>query len=201
MKVAVQCVPSRARSVASIKDKITSLGVEVKPYMDFDHKGTMWNFTRIINDEDYIKDDHLLILQDDVIFSESFDYSVFEVLEYMKSNSIGCVSLFSPPRKYYKEEHKKGTKYYVEKNYLWQPAIILSPSFRKGLIDYKFETTHDDCFVGSYAKENKDYVQVTIPSLVRHDLDIKSTLGTPAKIGKLVRDTYIFHPVEKNYFL
>jgi hypothetical protein len=35
-------------------------------------------------------------------------------------------------------------------------------------------------------------VHVTIPSLVQHDLNVESTLGTPAKLGKHLRRTRLF---------
>jgi len=166
--------------------------------MDHDRKGPMWNFKRILINEQY--DEPLLVLQDDVIFNRSFVYSIHEILAHMEKKKWGCISLFSPPRKYYLEQANKRVKYYKEKDYLWQPAILMSKAFREGLLAMQYTTKHDDEYVGEYAKRTKDYVRVTIPSLVRHDLKLKSTLGTGAKIGKVVRDTQIFHPVPEGYF-
>lgn len=200
LKVAIQCVPERVKQVQRIESFIKGIGLECKHYMDFERNGTIWNFNRIINDLSYIGTSHLLFLQDDVLFSDNFEHHIKDVYRYSLLNNVNGISLFTPPRKYYKDAYSKGTKYYIEKNFLWMQAMLFSPNYLKGLRDFKDDTSHDDVFVANYAKHSNDYVRVLIPSIVQHDLSIKSSIGTPNKIGKLERKSQLFNNVNKGYY-
>jgi hypothetical protein len=202
--IAIQCVPKRKEQVDRIIAELKAMGfTNVIPFYDENYQGTLYNFKRIMS-FDYGTATHILIIQDDVIFSENFADHLMELIKF----NYHCISLFAPPRKIYKEQLAIGTRLYVEKNFLWCQAVLYRTDFRLGLMKHNYTETqlskvkgqHDDVMIGEYAKDTKQYVLVTIPSIIQHDLSIPSTLGTAAKIGSITRESPLFYTVPKDYF-
>lgn len=167
---------------------------------DKELNGPMFNLTQIM--QDAIKQDktHFLVLQDDVIIGEHFGEHVSDLMTL----NIGAISLFCPPRKQYLIEMQNGTRLYTEKNFLWIQAMLYQKRFMFELYTYSIwnpEKKHDDVLVGKFAKDTKNYVRVTIPSLVQHNLNIQSSLGTATKIGNTKRETQVYYPVKPHYFI
>ena len=202
IKVAIQCVPQRAKHVGIIKKYIESIGLECNYYMDFERKGCLWNFKRILSENVNNKETYLLFLQDDIFFNEDFKHHLGNIIEHMSLNEIDAVSLFCPPRGYYIKAFDSGQKFYIEKNFLWMQSVIFSKNYIKGLLDFKNEvhTRHDDSFVSMYAKETENYIQIALPSLIQHDLEIKSAMGHPKKTGNVERKSNLFTKIKLNHF-
>lgn len=202
--IAIQCVPKRKEQVDRIIAELTEMGfTNVIPFYDENYEGMMFNFKRIL-EYNYGSSSHMLLIQDDIIFADNFADHLSNLIKL----NHHCISLFAPPRKAYIEQLELGTRLYVEKNFLWNPAVLYRNDFRLGLIKYDYNENqlkeiankHIDVMMGIYAKATKQYVLVTIPSIVQHDLSIPSTLGTAPKIGSIRRESSIFHKVDKNYF-
>jgi len=202
--IAIQCVPKRKEQVDRIIAELTEMGfTNVIPFYDKNYEGMMFNFKRIL-EYDYGNSSHMLLIQDDIIFADNFKDHLSNLIKL----NHHCVSLFAPPRKAYIEQLELGTRLYVEKNFLWNPAVLYRNDFRLGLIKYDYNENqlkeiankHIDVMMAIYAKATKQYVLVTIPSIVQHDLSIPSTLGTAPKIGSIRRESSIFHNVSKDYF-
>jgi hypothetical protein len=202
--IAIQCVPRRKEHVDKMMAELKRMGfINVIPFYDHEYKGTLHNFKRIMS-EDYGVATHLLVLQDDVIFAENFAEHLTELVKL----NHHCISLFAPPRKVYKEQLELGTRLYIEKNFLWCQAVLYRTDFRLGLIAHKYTEAqlkeirgkHDDVMVGQYAKDTKQHVLITIPSIVQHDIAIPSTLGTASKIGSITRESSLFYTIPPDYF-
>lgn len=185
----VQCVPERANIVNNIIDRLIKR-MEVLPFFDYEHKGVRWNFNRILNYQ--YQTEYILYLQDDVIFCNHFEENILDIIKY----DFDAVSLFVPPRKKYLQMMDKGVRFYEEKDFLWMPGMLFKKGFLSDLSKYseKNNTMHDDVLVGDFCKETKRYVKIAIPSLVQHNLSIKSTLGTATKVGKTLRQSPLFNP-------
>jgi GR25 family glycosyltransferase involved in LPS biosynthesis len=201
IQVAIQAVPERMQYVFNLKKQLTEFGLDTSIFCDQHKVGMMWNMKRILETE---WEDKVLILQDDVILAPNFQHHLADIESRMDSEGIECVSLFAPPRQYYQDAYKNGTTLYLEKNFLWNPAMLYSKQYRKDLIEFENNMKDKnwiDVWISNFAKETKRYIYISLPSIVQHDLNIKSTLGTPKKVGKVFRESYIYHEVPLGHFL
>jgi hypothetical protein len=86
--------------------------------------------------------------------------------------------------------------------------MLFRKDYRQGLFNYEFSESelkeiagkHIDVMISIYSKNTKQYVVITIPAIVQHDLEIKSSIGTGAKIGKNKRESRLFYSVPPDYF-
>jgi len=205
LPIAIQCVPEREARVTQMVAELTNMGFEnIITFYDYDHIGMIWNRKRILNHDYGTDGDYVLVLQDDLLFAENFQYH----LENLVDIKYPVISLFCPPRKYYEAEAEIGTRLYREKNFLWDQAMLFRKDYRQGLFNYEFSESelkeiagkHIDVMISVYSKNTKQYVAITIPAIVQHDLEIKSSIGTGAKIGKNKRESRLFYSVPPDYF-
>ena len=195
-KACIQAVESRLPYVhQSIIPALTKHGIDkVEIFCDYGRIGPLWNSKRIW--ESIVKEDApILVCQDDVVFHNSFKDSIAEILQHFASGDMQAASLFVPPRKLYAEHFARGFNFIENYDFLWMPAMILTPAFCRGLLRHAETSSHkkhDDCVVGDYSKESGVPVFNCLPSLVQHNLNIKSTLGTPKAIGCIERRTYVW---------
>lgn len=203
IKAYIQAVESRLPYVnQSIIPSLASHGfTNVEVFCDYERISPLWNAKRIWK---AIAKQNVpsFIFQDDVVFHKSFGDSVVEILQHFSMGDMQAASLFVPPRKIYAEYFAQGFNFIENYDFLWMPAMILTPSFCQGLLNHA-ETSahkkHDDCVVGDYSKENNIPVFNCLPSLVQHNLNLKSTLGTSKTIGRVERRSYVWEKTIKPF--
>lgn len=196
IKVYIQAVENRLPYVnQSIIPSLNKHGfTDIEIFCDYERISPLWNAKRIW-DAISKQDSPCLIFQDDVVFHKSFGDAVGEILAHFKNGTMQAASLFVPPRKIYATYFSRGFNFIENYDFLWMPAMILTPSFCRGLLAHAQTSTHnkhDDCVVGDYSKESSTPVFNCLPSIVQHNLNLKSTLGTSKTIGRVERRSYVW---------
>ena len=185
MKCYIQAVESRYKYiyehlVIDLMRKPAIRSIEV--FTDYDMRGPKWNAERIWGS---IADSGKpgLVLQDDVIVHEGFSECLNDLLPHLEE--MQAISLFVPPRKKLDDAADTGINFIRNYDFLWMPGILLHPNFAAGLASYAAErqTIHDDSIVRDYAKSQNIPIWNTVPSLIQHNLTMRSTLGTASVIG------------------
>jgi len=193
----IQSVPTRAEYVQErmfpALDGQDSIG-EIRVFTDHDRNGPLWNAMRIWGDI-IERGEPGLVLQDDVILHPDFGTGFPEIVEHVESGRMNAVSLFAPPRKQIREWFESGYNFVENYKFLWAQALVLTPRFVEGLLVYA-ETADsrlwDDTILGKYGKESGEPIWNCLPSLVQHDLEVKSTLGTGVSCGGIRRETVVW---------
>jgi hypothetical protein len=166
---------------------------------DVDKNGPLWNFNRVVDHAVDSGHPYCIVLQDDVILASNFSKHIDDIM----SHNIPAVSFFCPPRQKYIDEQQMGTRIYTEKEFLWMQGMLFNIEFLKGFQEYRHtdkESFSCDSIMKSYTKKTKNYIRVVIPSIVQHNLDIKSSIGTGKKIGGFLRESPVFFEVKPPYF-
>lgn len=191
MRTYIQAVPERESYVrTSIVPGLERHGLaDVRVMTDHSHNGPLWNASRIWEQVAHEREP-ALILQDDVILHPAFGVHIAAVSRH----GLEAVSLFAPPRKDMTRFYESGHNFVENYRFLWMPGMILSPGFCSGLLEYAGgkDTIHDDSVLGEYSATAGIPVWNMLPSLVQHNLEIRSTLGTATKVGNTVRETRVW---------
>jgi len=193
VRVYIQAIPQRHGYVQErIFPALDSCPVvtETRVFTDWDRHGPLWNAMRIWADIAEGQEP-ALILQDDVILHPDFTVGLREILEHVFEGRMEAVSLFAPPRKVMREWWEQGHNFVENYKFLWMPAILFTARFTRGLLDFaaRQDTHHDDTVVGDYSRLSGIPIWNCLPSLVQHDLDVKSSLGTGVSCGGVRRET------------
>jgi hypothetical protein len=194
VRVYIQSVPDRDEYCSTVLvPALEAQGFQdIRRITDHDKHGPLWNARRIWEQIAH-EDSPALILQDDVILHRDLSWHLSVILAVMKEEGWQAVSLFAPPRADMDRFHAAGYNYVENYRFLWMPGMILTPAFCAGLLQYEtHHTKHDDSVVGGYSSSTGIPIWNTLPSLVQHNLDIRSTLGTANKVGKTVRETRVW---------
>ena len=194
LTVHLQAVPQRQAYIEQVILPAIERGgsqvEQVAVWYDHHRHGPLWNATRIWNAV-AVGPEMGLVLQDDVLLHADFWEHIPDILRHMENGVMEAVSLFAPPRKSTLEALSGGFNFIETYNFLWMPGMVLSPQFCRGLLGWMGEhpsaTVHDDVVLGCYARECRIPIWVTVPSLVQHDLNVKSAMGTPAAIAGMKR--------------
>ena len=191
MRVYIQTVPERRGYLETVLfPALSDQGLtDVRPMSDHDHNGPFWNASRIWEQIAH-EAEPALYLQDDVILHPAFGHH----LSVIAGHGLEAVSLFAPPRNDMTRFHEDGYTFVENYRFLWMPGMILSPGFCRGLVEYARtqDTIHDDSVLGDYSRLARIPVWNVLPSLVQHNLQIRSTLGTATKVGNTVRETRVW---------
>jgi hypothetical protein len=92
LPIAIQCVPEREARVNQMVAELTNMGFEnIIKFYDHEHIGMIWNRKRILS-HDYGTDGDYLVLQDDLLFAENFQYHVENLVDI----KYPVISLFCP---------------------------------------------------------------------------------------------------------
>jgi hypothetical protein len=205
MQVFVQAVRERLPYIqASMAPAIAAAGWE-SPRLSVDHdrRGPLWNARRIWQG---IAESGrpAVVLQDDVVLRKGIGASVAEVMLHIDSGRMQAVSLFAPPRAVMRRAYDEGHNFVETFDFLWAQGLLLTPAFCAGLVEFSagMTTKHDDSVMRDYSVAKGVPVFNCLPSLVQHDLNLKSTLGTPKSLlGKMRRsDVWECAPVPAGHF-
>lgn len=192
VRVFVQAIQDRHRHVQEyLLPELERHGFpEVTVFTDYERRGHRWNATRIWE----AIEEPTITLQDDVLLHPRFGDAVRVIGRHVEAGRMGAVSLFVPPRKVMLEYYGAGYTFVESYNFLWAQGLILSPSFTVGLLEFAptVESRHDDAVMNRYCKETRNPVWTTLPSLVQHDLRIKSSIGTGTSCGGVRRETVVW---------
>lgn len=192
LTVHVQAVPERARYVQeSILPSLRSpLVVDATVWVDYAHKGPLWNARRIwsaIAGDEYPG----LVLQDDVILHKDLWQHVPDLTGHLERNGWCAISLYAPPRKSVADALDGGMNFVATMNFLGLPGIMLRPDFAEGLVRFTGNIPphdrHDDVQVRAYSRAIGKPVHITVPSLVQHNPNMRSVMGHPARPGGVLR--------------
>ena len=184
MIVTIQAVPSRMRSVETIRNNFKYM--EVVTYVDEEYKGTLDSFSEMLK---IPVDDYRLHLQDDIILADNIEEKLEEIASYMTKNNVDVVSLFSlndgtgkdPKHGYYKYNNTIGilgvlmSANFIE---LMQREVVIF--LDKKAKDKELGDTQeyaDDMFVKWVIARNKTVSKILIPHLVQHNINMKSIVG------------------------
>ena len=207
MKVYIQAVQERMPYVrewmvpALNRAELTDITFMV----DHDRNGCHWNSVRIW--EAITADDATaLVLQDDVILHARFGSLFAQVMNHFTAQGMSAMSLFAPPRAAMDSAFKAGFNFAENYNFLWMPAIVLSAAFTRGLLEANAKLSakehggHDDVVVQWHVKQSGTPVWTTLPSLIQHDISVKSSLGHPPKVGKTLRISRLWQSIPDDHF-
>jgi hypothetical protein len=192
----IQSVPTRAEYVQErmfpALDEQESIS-EIRVFTDHDRNGPLWNAMRIWRDI-LERGEPGLALQDDVILHPDFGTGFPEIVKHITSGRMNAVSLFAPPRKQIKEWFESGYNFVENYKFLWAQALVLTPQFVEGLLGFAAgqSTRHDDTVLGEYSQLSGMAIWNCLPSLVQHDLEVKSAMGTGVSCGGIRRETVVW---------
>lgn len=207
MKVYIQSVPERIQYVNQwMIPMLTATGLEdVSFVVDHDHRGSQWNAARIwelISKEETPG----LVLQDDLILHSSFPIAFPETMTQFHALQMQAMSLYAPARKAVDAAFQAGCNFIENYDFLWLQGIVLTPDFAaglsrmvKGLYGKQLIQT-DDTIVQWHVRESGVPVWTTLPSLVQHNLEIKSALGHPSSIGGRPRSSRLWQAIPIGHF-
>lgn len=190
-------VPERRESADRITDVFAGVHVvgHVKHYCDTDHNGPWWNVSRALQSI-VIKGTPAIITQDDMIYdAERLNQHLPMIIPHLERWPL--VSMFTPPRAEFHDLNERGYNGWQAYEFFWAPFYMVTPEFAQATLeadkylDAGKAKHHDEHRYSAASQRLQQRILTLIGSLGRHDLEIRSTLGTPAKIGKLVRDTQI----------
>jgi len=193
LSVAIMAVPERKDRVNALLRKLGNWTIPVKVLYDEHHNGPWYNWQRAAL-EQAPGATHHLILQDDIIPSQNFLAAARRAIE---ANPNVPISFFST-RKGITEARQRG-KSWAKSN--GGQLMAQAWSFPLDILDKILRFTSDNPKVGvSVPRGGGEYDDVkvmtalsylgydmwnTVPSLVDHDLDTKSSLGSsPQAFGR-----------------
>ena len=160
----------------------------------------MWNSRRAlrsITDSQEVG----LILQDDVRIIPAVCSKHLPDLASQCKGDVGMISLFTPPRKEFAQVRGKGYHGIKSNDFMWAQMIMVDPVFANSVIEYdtlpRPNNVEARYRIASQMTQRK--IITLCKSLVKHDLSVKSTLGTASKIGSTVRDSDVMATVEDDY--
>jgi hypothetical protein len=190
LTVHIQAVPERRfyveRAIIPAVQKGGDAVDQIALWEDHQKHGPLWNATRIWH---AIAGDTLpgLVLQDDTILHADFWDHMPDIMAHVASGDMEAVSLFAPPRALAREAFAMRCNFIESYNFLWMPAMLLTPNFCVRLLEWivkhPSETVHDDVVMGAFGRQTGTPIWVALPSLVQHDLNLKSTMGTAKAIA------------------
>lgn len=179
MIITIQGIPERAKEIKRLRTALADFPYPVHLHLDTNRTGPFNSFRDMLNK--YTGEEYRLSLQDDSLLSEDLKDELPKILDKMKNEGIDFVTLFIPNRREFREAWERGEEFVKFKDFLWMPAIIMSPKVQKILREEanKIEgyLKDDDVFVGKILKQYKIDAYGVMPSLVQHDISVRSSLG------------------------
>jgi len=188
-------VPQRANSAARVFKGLNHIPYIDRVVMlpDHERRGPWWNTARALT---YIATEGRggLIVQDDVkIRGKALEAHLEALVGHL--GTYGLISLFAPPQIKYDRLNEQGYHGEVSRNFFWAQMYLVSAKFAQdvlecdAMLDQSKVTIHDEIRF-RYAAQVVGTKMVTLASsFCEHDLDVKSVMGTPPKIGSVVRNT------------
>jgi len=173
MKTTIQCVPSRLEYAKGIFKDFK----DIIYHVDENYTGCFNSFKEML---DIPFENYRLHLQDDIIITDNLHENLDYLEQIMVREKIDILSLYANPRKANKEAHARGETIVRLNPFLMMQGVVFSKRFVEILkeeVDASRQTKYDDTFVGDVCKKRKIKAFCHIPSLVQHNLTIKSEIG------------------------
>lgn len=198
MRAYVQMVPERAAYVDQCEVPVLSRCQHVTAiakFIDREKRGPLWNARRIW---EAIAASRVpgLVLQDDVILHPQFCECLAEIEQHVIAGSLGAVMLLAPPRRFMEENYRDGYNFVNNWKDFWFPGQLFSPGFCARLLEWLGQHPrshhHDDLAVNEFCRGTGTAMPTCLPSLVQHNLKLRSVLGTPAKIFRTRRESTLW---------
>jgi len=196
MNVFIITVPERMNHTKCLRDKLSYCECinNVKVLIDFEHNGPWWNTERAIRQIAESGEAGIVLQDDALIDKEMWDHHIKVIESHL--SKFGMISMFTPPQALYDKINQDGEYNGTVGDYfMWAVCYMINPLFAKDIIeeskhiDESKAKYHDEVRVRFAAQRKNWSIAILSKSIASHNLHIKSTLGTPAKIGNLVRDT------------
>lgn len=181
MRAFIQAVPSRKTNIDTyllpkVREVTCFESVEVS--YDMEYQGVSWGFLNILKKARDSNSD-VCIFQDDVVLHSSFAVQAPDLIEHIAMMRV--LSLFAPPRGSFLKLPPE-VNFVTHKSHLWHQGMMISRLELNDIIAY-FEsvglTKQDDEIMGAYLKSRKQSVWVSVPSMVQHNVNMKSAIGNP----------------------
>lgn len=196
MKAYIMGVPQREQSIKKIKSELRHIGFsEIIVSIDDKKRGPWSNLSSILKKISSSKE-NAIVFQDDVsIEIELLKKSLSKLT--LLSRFCPVISLFTPPQKRFDSLKSQGYDALMSHKIFWVPCVFYRYDFASKILEANEDINqdkagyHDELRISYALQKNKEMGLTLIGSFVEHRLDIKSTLGTPSKIGSVVRNTRI----------
>lgn len=196
MKGKIIAIPEREKYYMRVAEQIELiLGKWPQIFVDHDKHGPWFNLKNALQ-QAAKETEPSLIVQDDMILNvEAIQENLNRFKILLKNWPF--VSLFTPPRKALLQLKEQGYSAIESYQFMWGPITIYTPQFARQVLEYSKELDdvkckyHDEMRIGHTLQRTNQFALTLLGSFGNHDLSIKSSLGTPAKIGKVVRNTQI----------
>ena len=189
LSIAVMAIPERARGVGVLK---RGLGSVVKVVWDHEHRGTWWNAERAWRSMRGGATHHL-VLQDDVTVCEDFPATVVAALAHAPYGPVG----FYANVKEVEEARERGDSWVSYTWGLWGqamclPAPMVGQFLRWQKLNVKPDYPWDDGRMSLFCEATGIRSHLTVPSLVDHMGDLRSSVGNRAPMARRAR-WYVGH--------
>ena len=156
--------------------------------------GIVTNYLNILSYKSDSK--YKIVMHDDIPLSEELFEKIDYIMQYAPDR---IVSFFNPTNLLYKSMEESGRHVLQTYKNFWMPCVAFPKSMEEKYIQYaKPFVGHshyaEDGLVKKYMTENDLSAYVVCPSLVQHEGYDKSIFGTPAKVGKNLRNSATYSP-------
>lgn len=188
----VQAIPARQDYIEQvISPRLLSGGLvtAIIPIVDHDGRGPLWNALRVWK-KVAASGETAFIIQDDSIPHRQFAECARDIIAHVENGTMHAVSLFAAPRKRYDEIAAQNCNFIETYDFLGLPGTIMTPTFASGLVDYAATSTepkHDDVVVNNYIRASGIPIWTAIPSIVQHDLNVRSSMRHPKSPAGIAR--------------
>ena len=178
-------LPRVAGAVIGVLERLDNVTLlrEAMPldlFMDDHHKGVWWNARRAWEHLSLSSADYVLLIQDDVRLCIDFRAAIPWMLSHLPGPSI--VGLFCSGKNRMMVNAQEVKASWIEASEVWGQAIVMPRGWVQGMLEWldkriKESWPHDDNRVSLWASCTGHPMRITVPSLVDHLPDFKSTMG------------------------
>lgn len=191
LSIGIITYPPRLDQAMELKNGI---GGEVLVFNDKDCKGIRWAHLEAWKMMFNTGSDWLCLMQDDAILCNNFREKLVNRIEIAESRGYKFFQLFNF-HSASEEQWQDGWEVYPGSNMMCDLGNVFKFDLLRKLIvfysenynDPRFDERSCDDIIARFLSSNKVKAIATIPNLIDHDIDIKSSKNTPAKIGNTLR--------------
>ncbi len=159
-------------------------------------KGIYENFRAILASGMQQSEEWVVLLHDDAIICSDFVSKVLHVLSFATGD---MVSFFNPPNKSFAKARADGHHVVETAANYWTVCFCFRREAIRHIYDWGTEhiivgIVSEDGYLRRYCTREGKKVQVVVPSLVQHDLRVKSTLFNKVSCGGRRRESVAYDP-------
>lgn len=179
MRCVIQTIPSRFKEA---EEQAKALGLPCDLYVDTLMEGPFKSFIKTFTTIPY-EGEYRFHMQDDLILADGLKDYLPSLEKKMRDEGIHYLSLYSPPRRVFKDAHKNNERFITAPvpNYLQLLCAMLSPWLISKLVEHAGEfnpnNRADDVYLADIVRAYKVPAHYHIPSLVQHNIAMPSSVG------------------------